>query len=99
MSLMNFNPGIYNTFGPDLPGDDSGNEDKGKVLDWIMENGEDAVGIDDGVLCVINPRRPGCRGSGSASTNTTVLPAQNNNILYAILGVVVVLLIVFIFKK
>ncbi len=99
MGILNYNPGIYPTLGPGYPEDSGDDEDRGKVWEWILNNGDDAIDIVDSVLCVVNPRRPGCRGATGGGGSGGVVVTQDNAILYAILAVVVVLLLVFIFKK
>ena len=67
------------------------------VWDWIAENGDDALGLVNGVLCTIKPDRPGC--PGSASPGGGAYFRQNNTALYILIAVVIVLAVVIIFKK
>ena len=67
------------------------------VLDWIMENGDDALSTVDKALCVVNPNRAGCRAP--TPQHTTVLAGGNQTVLYLFGGLILILLLLLLFKK
>ncbi len=66
----------------------------GGIWDWWNRNGDEAGDMLNTILCAIKPER--CQGS-TGSPPTVV--QQDNTVLYVLLGVIVLLLIVFMFKK
>lgn len=73
-----------------------GNE--GRAVDWILENGDEAVDVLNSVLCMVNPRRPGCPGD-PATRPQVIQTGLPSGWFYALGILVVILLLVLIFKK
>jgi hypothetical protein len=65
--------------------------------EWIANNGDDAIGLINGVLCTIKPERPGCPGSVPRGGGAFI--QQNNTPLYLLIAIVLILVVVIIFKK
>ncbi|MCB0653228.1 MAG: hypothetical protein KDC85_18285 [Saprospiraceae bacterium] len=63
--------------------------------DWWGDHGDEATDFGKSILCMIKPET--CRQNSGYPPSGQ--PAQNNTIMYVLLGIVVVLLIVFMFKK
>ena len=71
----------------------------GNFWDWWTDNGESAASAANAILCAINPRRYGCYSSPESGSNTEDGKSQNNTLVFAILGFIVVLLLLLFFKK
>lgn len=99
MGNLNYNPGIYRSLGPGLEEDEP--DTAGGFWDWWKRNGEEASDILDTGLCVINPRRAGCPGAPQSNPyqNGTSGGSTDRNLLYVIIGVVIVMLFILILKK
>ena len=82
---------VINTEGGYSTSDDA----PGKFWDWWDRNGDEATGFLSNVMCMIKPEN--CRRSQGG--NYPPAPAQDNTVLYAMLGLILLLLIVFMFKK
>lgn len=67
----------------------------GKFWDWWGRNGEDATDFLNSVICAIKPER--CRGLNGYPA--PVQQRQDNTLVYVLLGIILVLLVVFMFKK
>lgn len=110
--IRNPNPGVWAVSGPqdvyqlgpdstygDLEyGGAPAEQANGNVLDWIFENGDDAINVIDSVLCTINPNRPGCRPQGNGGAYVVQSP-QNNTLLIIVILLVLLVILVLIFKK
>ena len=70
---------------------------RGQAWEWVAENGDEALGLINGVLCTIKPNRPGCPGSIPPGGNTFF--RQDQTPLYILIAVVLILLLVLLFKK
>lgn len=69
-------------------------EAPGRFWDWWGRNGEEATDFLNSVICAIKPEH--CRTPGPYPY--PVQTRQDNTVLYILLGIIVVLLVVFMFK-
>jgi len=94
-----YNPGVYRPLGPGYEEEEP--DTAGGFWDWWRRNGEGASDVLDTGLCMINPRRAGCPCAPSQYPNAGQYPMQNKdqNLLYIIIGIVLVMLFVLILKK
>lgn len=67
----------------------------GQFWDWWGRNGDEATDLFNSVMCAIKPER--CRAN--SGTTPSGSPQPNNTIMYVLLAIIVLLLIVFMFKK
>lgn len=70
---------------------------RGEAWEWVAENGDEALGLINGILCTIKPTRPGCPGTIPPGGNSFF--QQDQTPIYILIGVILILLLVIVFKK
>lgn len=97
-----FSQGLYNPWegqGDTIENSDEYSTDEegpGGFWNWWGQNGEEATDIFNSVLCAIKPER--CRQSGGDHPGGYP-QKQDNTVVFILAGLVVLLLVVFLFKK
>ena len=95
MSFFYFDPNVF--VAPDLEQQSPGQN--GAFWRWLSDNGETVTDTTDGLLCILNPRRPGCAGDPYRYPNQAAPRSSNNGLIWVGLAVIILLLLFFIFKK
>ena len=98
--LAYVNP-VWAGFGPDVESTTAG-AGGGTNWDRVVDRTQDGLGVINGVLCTINPNRPGCNPNAPAAGGNNGGVVQDNVVptwVWIMIGLFMLTLLVVLIKK
>lgn len=71
----------------------------GGFWDWWRKNGDTAVDAASDLHCLVFPNAKRCKTPAGPSAPGYYPTSQNNTILYVLIGVILILILILMFKK